>query len=290
VAYDRVVVGIDFTEAGIAAVQHAVSLAGPGTVELVHVVSEEQLPRAPLFSPELVRQAYEKLEAEARGTLEQLAREIQQNGTNAKTQLVAGRPADELVRVAAGADLLVVAAHSRNVLDRIALGSVAEEIVRMSRTPVLVVREKAEGHTKIGRVLVAQDLVDPCPEALEAAVALAARTGAKLEAVHVVQVPVPSGTRFLAGAPEDLEARVRHDAERSLAALLSSTKASHAGLHVAFGAPAAEIAKLARRDDVIVTGTHGRGTFGRLAFGSVATKLLRTAPCPVLVVRPKAKS
>jgi len=57
-------------------------------------------------------------------------------------------------------------------------------------------------------------------------------------------------------------------------------------LGVPFPAPALEIVRHARPSDLIVCGTHGRSALGRIAFGSVATKLLWKAPCPVLVVRP----
>jgi nucleotide-binding universal stress UspA family protein len=40
-----------------------------------------------------------------------------------------------------------------------------------------------------------------------------------------------------------------------------------------------------QRIDLIVLGTHGRGTIGRLLVGSVAERVVRTAPCPVLTVR-----
>lgn len=57
--------------------------------------------------------------------------------------------------------------------------------------------------------------------------------------------------------------------------------------HVAFGEPAGAIADLAKSGDadLIVMSTHGLGASGRYALGSVALKVLMTAPCPVLMVR-----
>jgi nucleotide-binding universal stress UspA family protein len=56
---------------------------------------------------------------------------------------------------------------------------------------------------------------------------------------------------------------------------------------VAHGAPAAEILRLAaeRSASLIVIGTHGRTGLIRLALGSVAERVVREAPCPVLVIR-----
>jgi nucleotide-binding universal stress UspA family protein len=53
------------------------------------------------------------------------------------------------------------------------------------------------------------------------------------------------------------------------------------------GFAASEICDFAARDsfDLIVMGTHGRGGFKHLLLGSIAEKVVRTAPCPVLSVR-----
>ncbi|MGC4084340.1 MAG: universal stress protein [Vicinamibacterales bacterium] len=58
-------------------------------------------------------------------------------------------------------------------------------------------------------------------------------------------------------------------------------------MYVRTGAPADEIVNFARGNeiDLIVMGTHGRGLVGHLLMGSVAEKVVRTAPCPVLTVR-----
>jgi nucleotide-binding universal stress UspA family protein len=63
-------------------------------------------------------------------------------------------------------------------------------------------------------------------------------------------------------------------------------------IDVRFGRPAQTIASYcAERDiDLIVMGTHGRSCFAHLLLGSVAERLLRCAPCPVLTVRhPEAR-
>ncbi len=60
-------------------------------------------------------------------------------------------------------------------------------------------------------------------------------------------------------------------------------------LHVRVGDPAQALEQAAVDYDaeMIIVGTHGRGAVGRLALGSVATRLLETARCPVLVARPR---
>jgi len=53
------------------------------------------------------------------------------------------------------------------------------------------------------------------------------------------------------------------------------------------GTPATEIVHYAEEEDIdlIVMGTHGRGFMSHMVMGSVAEKVVRTAPCPVLTVR-----
>lgn len=62
-------------------------------------------------------------------------------------------------------------------------------------------------------------------------------------------------------------------------------------VHGRLGSPAKEIVELAgeAEADMIVVGTHGRSGVGRLLLGSVAEKVVRLAPCPVLVARPPTK-
>ena len=61
--------------------------------------------------------------------------------------------------------------------------------------------------------------------------------------------------------------------------------------HVRFDAPASGIAQLASDldADLVVVGTHGRQGLARLMLGSVAEGVLRLAPCPVLIMRPKSQ-
>jgi nucleotide-binding universal stress UspA family protein len=56
------------------------------------------------------------------------------------------------------------------------------------------------------------------------------------------------------------------------------------------GSPTEEILAASRdmKVDAVVMGTHGRKGFDRLLVGSVAEKVLRDAPCTVIIVKPKA--
>jgi nucleotide-binding universal stress UspA family protein len=90
-------------------------------------------------------------------------------------------------------------------------------------------------------------------------------------------------------AYDKMLADVRSDAERRLGRLVAGARKS--GIRVKGllleGIPHDRIVRAARsgRADVIVLGTHGRTGLGRLFLGSVASRVVTLAPCPVLTVR-----
>lgn len=289
--FRTIVVGVDFSPASLAAVRHACTLAGDeGVVRLVHVVDSSRMPQHAFLGRDVVEGFYAQLETEARRTIEELARDLRANGSRVEAEVRQGPPVDEMLEASAKADLAIVGAHARDAIGRLVLGSVAEAVARRNPVPTLVVRER-ESSPKVTRVLVAVDVVDPLTEAIGAASDLASRLGVQLEAIHVV--PEVSGmsvarSRASGKLMSDLESRIRKEAPRAVRSIISKAIGKGAAIHVAFGSAAREIVRYARPSDLLVCGTHGRGAIGRFFFGSVATKVMRRSPCPVLLVRPSA--
>jgi universal stress protein A len=140
-------------------------------------------------------------------------------------------------------------------------------------------------------ILVATDFSEQADEALEYAASLAVRLGATVHLVHAISIPAM-------GVPE------MGMAYRSLG-IEQTTKEAQAALddrvaryrdRIAFGPSRIEVGD--PRDlidrvaaeigaDLIVIGTHGRRGIRRLLLGSVAESVVRTAPCPVLTIRPR---
>jgi universal stress protein A len=149
---------------------------------------------------------------------------------------------------------------------------------------------------RITRILVPTDFSPTADEALDYAFGLAERFGASLELLHVLDDPFVtdgmSAEAYITEAPmirtamlQDAREKLRHRAGSCEAGVQVETE-------VLFGHGARTIAEYAaeRGADLIVMGTHGRTGFAHLLVGSVAERLVRTAPCPVLTVRhPKAK-
>jgi nucleotide-binding universal stress UspA family protein len=136
------------------------------------------------------------------------------------------------------------------------------------------------------RILVPHDFSDTSEAAVRYALALAQNFGAKLHLLHVSdKARFEMATEFPLGLDGTLEDAVR---ERLLKILTPHEQMAFKPIFVfRSGAPAAEITRYAMEADIdlIVMGTHGRGLVAHAVLGSVAEKVVRTAPCPVLTVR-----
>jgi len=147
------------------------------------------------------------------------------------------------------------------------------------------------------RILVGTDFSDCSKEALEDGVFLAQQFGAELYLVHVFEMPVYIlGMGGIPG-PEtpEMVAWIASSREREKKRLdLLSEKVRREGVQahpiLKEGTPFREILQAARENaaDLIVLGTHGRTGLDRLMTGSVAERVVRHAPCPVFLVKPKA--
>jgi nucleotide-binding universal stress UspA family protein len=146
-------------------------------------------------------------------------------------------------------------------------------------------------------VVVGIDFSDAGDLALSQAFAMVNRTpGAEPHVVYVgtaygpmVRMDLPNETVTL--GIEEASERLRHHVEGVLAAFRveRSTRFARVVTHVRVGSPAREIAQLAADLDaeLVIVGTHGRRGVKQLLLGSVAEAVMRSARCPVLVVRPK---
>lgn len=140
-------------------------------------------------------------------------------------------------------------------------------------------------------VLVPVDFSETSDAALRYGKSLAQAFGASLHLLHVVQEPysqpwaVEAYGFSLATLQEDWikDARARLDA----AVTADEVKAMRVKSTTLLGHPVTEILRYAADEkvDLIVMGTHGRGPLGHMIMGSVAERVVRRAPCPVLTVR-----
>ena len=139
-------------------------------------------------------------------------------------------------------------------------------------------------------ILVATDFSEPSDAALTYGRALAEKFDATLTVLNVVDNTVAMGVGmegYVGNFPE-LQRELQESAERQLRALVGADESVRMRpITLTSNTPAASIVEHAKTasTDLIVMGTHGRGAVAHLLMGSVAEKVVRTAPCPVLTVR-----
>ena len=137
------------------------------------------------------------------------------------------------------------------------------------------------------KILVPTDFSEHSTKAVQYGAALAAKFGAELHLLHSLEaIPILGGEGSF--YPPDSEA------EREAAAVkqLDDVKRDISDdvkvvLQAKLGHPFVEIVRYAKDAgiDLIVIGTHGRGAIAHMLLGSVAERVVRKAPCPVLAVR-----
>jgi nucleotide-binding universal stress UspA family protein len=194
-------------------------------------------------------------------------------------------------------DLIVMGTHGRRGMKHLLLGSVAEEVVRYARIPVLTVRESKvpKVGSSIQRILVPMDFSDYAQHALAYAKELAALYEAELQLLHVVQEVmhpafyVTGRTSIFEFTPEVEKTSVEN--MRSMLGRVGGPNVS-AEIYLKEGHPAQQIAQFAQeyRSDLIVIATHGVTGVQHFLVGSVAEKVVRTSPVPVFVVKSFGKS
>jgi len=231
-------------------------------------------------------------EEEARQALEDSATGIAWSGViHSVGRAVHAAPAILEYAEAKDVDLIVMGSHGRRGFRRLLLGSVTEEVVRLAKCPILVVRDDADVSvpTEIDRVLVPIDFSERSHVAAAYGRELASLWNAKLELIHVVEPPVYSEMSFPVmtrnkEAREFAEDHLARLAEKLGPGLPLSVKA------VSGNAADVVIDEAARTEKtLVVIPSHGHSGIERLLLGSVTERVLRRAPCPVLVLRADGK-
>jgi nucleotide-binding universal stress UspA family protein len=228
----------------------------------------------------------ERIFAAARATLAGTGAEIQ-------TEACAAPPVEAILGAArdASADLLVIGSLGRTGLLQYLLGSVAERVVRHAECSVLLARPLRHG---LQRVLVAVDRSPMATAVVAAAQALPLPAAAEL----VLATVIPPRESLAAISPtvwgglaHELEAILqgaREEAEEHLRDLAGPLKAARRAVRAELlrGDPAGALLTEAERQesDLIVLGSHGEGGMDRWLLGSVSERVVRHAPCSVLVV------
>ena len=220
------------------------------------------------------------------------------NGFSASAcHLLTDAPAfDEICKLAQEmpADLVVMPTHGRTGLKHVFLGSTAERIVQHSPCPVFVVREKkrkseTRPRLSINTIVVPVDFSGCSRAGLQYAIGFANEFGARiilLHATYLGYIYTTEGTAMY--DVRAMQAAARKSAERQMRQLVRAVKFGGVKFETVFtnGSPVLDICAYAEEHDVdlIITSTHGLTGLKHVLIGSIAERVVRHAPCSVLVV------
>jgi nucleotide-binding universal stress UspA family protein len=177
-------------------------------------------------------------------------------------------------------DLTILGTHGREGLAHLMVGSVAEDVVQRSLGPILCVPPRAiEAAGPYRRILVPTDFSEASRGAFPIAAFLARKFAAEVVALHVVS-PARLGT--LEPLPPDLGAGTEETLREFFREhfdgldVLPSVRTGHVWERIAHGA-------LSLSNGLVVMSTRGHDSFSDRILGSNTERVIRHAPCPVLV-------
>ena len=296
-AVQRLLVGVDGSDASGAAVAFAIWLAGTADadVTLLHACPDLHLAEHAPHSadPAALRMAAEQRVAETAEWQRRLLNleDYAADGACVRSRVVRGRPAAALLDAATERDSDVILLGSTGVgsLRGRLLGSVSSQVVDHARCSVMVFHEgQASSPAHVASVVIGVDGSAGSAAAIVAGKSLALALGAKLVFVAANE----SGAAH-ALATAGLQAEMR----RHAAGLVASAHESvGSGVEVIEDAREGEVRRALvdaceqYRPAVLSVGTRGLGGFRGLLLGSTSRWVLNHAPCPVLVSRDRSES
>ena len=143
----------------------------------------------------------------------------------------------------------------------------------------------------VKKILIPVDFSENSQKILKAGKDLAKKMSAEIIAVHVMQTFDDYSGFFVPHLPlPQLEDEMFQGAQKKMDAFIDENTEPNETMAatVLKGDPAEEIISFAEKNgmDMIIMGTHGYKGFEKVLFGSVAEKVVKTAPCPVMVINP----
>jgi nucleotide-binding universal stress UspA family protein len=220
-------------------------------------------------------------------------------GFDIETDVAIGNPKDEITRTARewGADLVVLGARGLGGIKRFLLGSVSLAVARHVSCPVLVVKGQPR---RLESVLVGMDGSEDSFQALRFLLGLPLARRTKLRLLSVVEplhypTSAPGMLRgHLIRMLKEVESERRGELENVLEKAAKELEGSITRVtrSTPTGNPADVIvaAAAAHHADLVVVGARGLGGMSRLLLGSVSERVLRHAPCSVLIVKERPQA
>lgn len=298
---NMIVVPLDGSRLAEQALEPALYLAHRlhAAIEVVHVF--EPSVKSPYASgaPPIDTRLDADLREEARAYIDSVAERERKAGDVRVTAKLLEEPVVETLAAHLAAldhPLIVMTTHGRSGIGRALLGSVTDALVRSATVPVLAIRARKESDgrvaTRFGRVMVPIAGADFGTDMGERTADVFGTRDVEYVLVHAVipapLVPPPDPSMI----PPVLDLEAEEEASRNLLDALADplrARGAHVRTRVVIDVDPAHAILDAVNEagaDAISMATHGYRGIKRLVLGSVANKVLRHSPVPVLLVRP----
>ena len=222
--------------------------------------------------------------------LEQQAEAVTAKGFQVETVVKIGRPADEVLEATHDVDMILIATHGRSGIMRWWLGSVADQIIKESACPCLVIGPNVEAdleHFELNRILLPLDGSEASEQAIPLAAFIADKTGAEIDVVRAMSLTAVSydpgmsvySAELITAMEDSVKAYLQGVADK-----LGGRKVQTTMLMGGAGEMLLDHMK-ERPAGLVVSTTHGRTGVKRAALGSTSDRLLHGS-APVLIFRP----
>jgi nucleotide-binding universal stress UspA family protein len=283
----NILVPIDFSTISIAAITIAKRLAKrlDASIDVVHVNQ--------FLSPTALVARQSKIVAKKTGLAP----------WDERPMIGGAAPFHDICRLAKeiSTDLILMPTHGYTGLRHVFLGSTAERVVQHSPCPVLVVRRqrrrsKSTPRLAIKKILVPVDFSECSREGLEYAIGFANEFGARIVLLNATSLGYVFFSDGMVYDMPALREAARESAEQQMRELVRTVKFGRVKYETVLtdGSPVLDICSFAKDYDIdlIITATHGLTGWKHALIGSVAERVVRHAPCSVLVVpsHPRARA
>jgi nucleotide-binding universal stress UspA family protein len=284
--FKNILLATDFSRASKKALEYAASLARRygSALYLTHVITVDGYP---LVSPEYAASSLQKMHNEARQGFRELLKSGELIELPYKVLIQEGNlwPSIEELIKTYDIDLLVVGTHGVGAVEKVLIGSGAEEIFRKARVPVLTVGPSAAKEPlyemEFKNILFATDFGRSAEREAEYAISLAQKHCSRLRLVHVLPHPEACGEDVLAAKKENSMAQLRE------LVLTSANLHCKLDFEVAVGEPVEQVLRIAgeTKSDLIIMGAKGRSSLAGNVPHTKAYRVVCGAQCPVMTVR-----
>lgn len=294
--YKHLLCPVDFSDSSRRALEWSsrFSKAVGASLTVLHVVDTDLLSIGNLVSAPDV---FDDVRRRAVAAVDALKRQI--DLSHATTEIVEGVPEDVVVSAAnrGNVDLLVMGTHGLSGFQKFFLGSVTEKVLHRAKVPLMSISPSVEGRNAglpdPRVILMGIDFGPETQSVVRHGTWLAEHFGAKLIALHVVRVPYvvlnessfePVTRMEVEKLTESLVSKRREDLE----ALLPPAAGGGKEAMIRVGGTAFDTLRdvvQERSVDLVILGAGGHGHAGIRWLGSTCHKMVRLAPCPVMVLR-----